>query len=408
MAARAISSPVPNGGGWLTGLAEDLLTREDVCLGVCFPLQKQPRVLSGKVGRLTYYGFPQNKNPAEYNGKTETYLKWILNDFRPDIVHIFGTEYPHALAMTKAFHNPHRTIVNLQGLCSVIALHYDAALPERVLKSHTLRDFVKRDGIRQQRKKFKKRGAFEIQALRNVNHVVGRTTWDRACALRINPEVCYHFCNETLRDSFYHAEWNLSGCEKHSIFVSQGGYPVKGLHFMLEAMPEIRKRYPDARLYVAGENIIKADTLRDKLRKRSYWVYIRKLIRNFGLEGSVIFTGELDERQMCRRLLKSHMFVLPSSIENSSNALGEAMLLGVPCVASNAGGTCDMIVDRSEGYVYPYDEPYMLAYYVCGIFGDDDLALKFSQNAREHALKTHDKEKNLSAMVDIYKGIMEE
>lgn len=43
-------------------------------------------------------------------------------------------------------------------------------------------------------------------------------------------------------------------------------------------------------------------------------------------------------------MLNANMFLLPSAIENSPNALGEAQMLGVPCVSSRVGGVEDMIL----------------------------------------------------------------
>ena len=94
------------------------------------------------------------------------------------------------------------------------------------------------------------------------------------------------------------------------------------------------------------------------------------------LERNVVFTGPLDEEKMCQRYLKSNVFVCPSSIENSPNSLGEAMVLGVPCVASDVGGVSDMLKHKEEGFVYQTDAPYMLAHYVCEIFENEVAILK--------------------------------
>ena len=118
------------------------------------------------------------------------------------------------------------------------------------------------------------------------------------------------------------------------------------------------------------------------------------------------FTGILYEKQMCERHLKSHVFVCPSSIENSPNSLGEAMILGVPCVASDVGGVADMLKHQEEGFVYQADAPYMLAHFVCEVFADDEIALQISVNARKHAMRTHDPEKNLKALLSIYEQII--
>jgi glycosyltransferase involved in cell wall biosynthesis len=111
---------------------------------------------------------------------------------------------------------------------------------------------------------------------------------------------------------------------------------------------------------------------------------------------------------MCKRFLKTHVFVSPSTIENESNSLSEAKILGTPCVASYVGGVTDRLEHGIDGFFYPANEPYMLAYYICQIFKDDDLALILSQNAREHAIKTHDKIINSERLIQIYKEILYE
>ena len=70
------------------------------------------------------------------------------------------------------------------------------------------------------------------------------------------------------------------------------------------------------------------------------------------------------------------------------------MLLGVPCVASYVSGIPDILKDKEEGFLYQHDAPYMLAHFICEIFKRDDLALKFSSNSRNRALKTHDRDEN--------------
>ena len=132
---------------------------------------------------------------------------------------------------------------------------------------------------------------------------------------------------------------------------------------------------------------------------------IESMIEGLGL-GNIHFTGILDEQEMCDRYLKSSVFVCPSSVENSPNSLGEAMLLGVPCVASCVGGIPDMLTHGKEGFMYQANAPHMLAHYVCRIFESDDLALSFSERARERALRTHNVEMNTRRLIEIYGEII--
>lgn len=395
-------------GGWLLGLSEVLSFSENTNLSVAFPHKgiKEYRKLSGE--RIDYYAFsPIKTDDAESTSNIELFQN-IINDANPNIVHIHGTELAHSLTMIKTCElNDVNSVISIQGLVSKIAKHMYASLPNKAIFGFTLRNFINRDNIFWMKKSFQKRGNNEIEALKRAFHIIGRTTWDRAVTKQTNPQAEYYFCNETLRGEFYKHQWSIDNCEKHSIFISQGQYTYKGVHYMLEAMPLILKRYPEAKVYIGGKDITKSNSMKDKILMTYYGMYIKKKIKNLRLERNVIFAGPLDEKKMCQRYLKSHVFVCPSSIENSSNSLGEAMMLGVPSVASAVGGIPDMLVDKEEGFLYQHDAPYMLAYYVCEIFERNDLALRFSKNARQHALKTHDKDENIRTLIEIYNNILE-
>lgn len=402
-----MQKPLNYSGGWLVALSSDLLKQKEITLTVCFPMMNEYKVMHSTKNNLNCFGFPQKRfHILKYNKELEKYFVYVLNETKPDVVHIFGTEYPHTLAMVNTCNKLNiKAVISIQGLVSIIAHHYMAFVPNYIQYRYTFRDFVKQDNLKQQQKKFEKRGEYETEAIRKVNNVIGRTTWDKACTTQINSNLRYHFCNEILRDEFYKHEWSLKNCEKHSIFMSQATYPIKGMHLMLDAMPNILKRFPDTKLYVAGSDLTKSDTLKDRLKKTYYAKYIQEIIQKYDLKNNVIFTKPLNEKMMCERYLKSNVFVCPSSIENSSNSIGEAMILGVPCVVSDVGGVSDMIRHKEEGYVYQADAPYMLAYYVIQVFENEDLSVDLSKKARKHALQTHNKQNNTRKLMEIYSEI---
>ena len=108
---------------------------------------------------------------------------------------------------------------------------------------------------------------------------------------------------------------------------------------------------------------------------------------------------------MCERYLKSHVFVSASSIENSSNSVAEAMLLGMPVIASAVGGIPDMLTDKKEGFLYQSDAPYMLAHYIMKLFDDDQISESCGQAARKRALYDHDQELNNQKLIEIYEKV---
>jgi glycosyltransferase involved in cell wall biosynthesis len=397
-------------GGWLVGLSNDLMQVPQIELAICFPTIKARGLTSGKINNMQYYCIPQNRNSfTKYDARTETLFMNVLSDYSPQIIHIWGTEFPHTLAMVKACKNvgiDRKVVISIQGLVSVIYRHYLKSLPNKICNRHSLRDFIRQDSLKQAQEKLRKRGIYEIEALKNVENIIGRTDWDRACTELINPKAKYYFCNETLRDEFYKHEWDINSCERNSIFMSQASSPIKGLHFMLEALSEIVKRYPNAHLYVAGNNITDTSSLFAKAKISAYGNYLKSLIQKYNLENNVTFTGGLNESQMCERYLRSHVFVSASTIENSPNSIGEAMILGVPVISSDVGGVKNLMIHEIDGFIYQHDAPYMLTHYISELFGNDALALRFSENARDHAMRTHNRDVNTQTLISIYNDII--
>ena len=102
--------------------------------------------------------------------------------------------------------------------------------------------------MRQQQNKFYQRAGNERQALLLTDHITGRTEFDRAETAKINPRANYYSMNETMRQEFYEGRWKPEQTECHSIFLGQGDYPLKGMHFLLEAMGRLKESYPDLKL----------------------------------------------------------------------------------------------------------------------------------------------------------------
>ena len=142
-----------------------------------------------------------------------------------------------------------------------------------------------------------------------------------------------------------------------------------------------------------------------KIYLNSYGKYLVELIKQYGLENNVSFLGFLNAEQMREQYLLANVFVSASSIENSPNSLGEAMILGTPCISSRVGGVHSIFSEGVDGIMYPYDEPYMLAAYIEKIFDDDVLAEEFSKASIIHANQTHNKEKNYQELMNIYNEI---
>lgn len=407
--AKHLDMETGNKEGWLSALSEKLLSLNDDFwhLGVCFPADESKADYKGDF-EVTAYGYPDDRaHPEIYPADLEKRFKEILDDFKPDVIHIFGTEYPHSLAVCKACSEPEKILIGIQGLCSVYAEHYFDGLPEALLDSTTLRDSLKNDNLRRQHEKFVTRGEYEKEAIRIAKNVTGRTDWDRYHTAQIHPGVRYHFMNETLRSNFYEGCWEFESCEKHSLFASQGDYPIKGLHLLLDVLGEVKKEYGDVKLYVAGNKITGEDSLKKKVLIGSYGKYILKKIKENDLESNVVFLGSLNAEEMKERYLKSNAFISPSVMENSPNSVGEAMLLSMPVISSDVGGVKNLLTDQKEGYIYPPLDLEAMKNAICRCFEENgtDRQKDMCNAAGEKARVTHDGDANYRRLLEIYESI---
>ena len=401
--------------GWLSGAAEKMLSPEEddgIELGISFPCsltENELTVTLDNGAQVRCFAFDEDlKNPQRYDPSLEIRFREIIDEFKPDIIHIFGTEFPHTLACARAWGKPDGMLIGIQGLCCVIGEKYLTGIPARAARFATFRDIVRHDSLKDQQRKFIKRGDNEKEALRLTGSITGRTVWDKEETAKINPDARYYPMNETMRQSFYKASWNRDNCAIHSIFLSQGDYPIKGMHFMLEAMPRILASFPDAMLYVAGNDIIHHGSFSENMKMSGYGRYLLGLIRKEHIGDHVVMLGMLDEEQISQQMLSSNVFVCPSVIENSPNSLSEAMLLGTPCVAANVGGIPDLMVGGQDGILYDPEDVDALADAVAEIFAKKEVSKLYSISAKKHAYVTHDPEVNFRRMLEIYKEIAED
>ena len=388
-------------GGWMLGAAKGLLEQGNIDLYVA-TVSSQVNTLTKLQGKsIIYFVIPLGKGNLRENKEYNTYWQKINSEVSPDIVHIHGTEYSHGYAYMLAC-GCDNVVVSIQGLKSAICDYYHYGITKsEIYKTITLRDLL-RGSIFQAQRSFKKSAKYEIDMLKSAKHIIGRTSWDKERTWAINPTANYHFCNETLREEFYDGSvWDYKKCNKHTIFLSQAGYPIKGLHQVLRAMPIILRHYPDAVIRVAGSDITRTERIRDYMHYTGYGKFINKLINKLNLRGKVIFTGNLNAAEMKSEYLSANVFICPSSIENSPNSLGEAQILGVPSIASYVGGIPDMMIGCEQN-LYRFEEVEMLAYKVCAVFEREDK----QHNMSSTALKRHDQKANSERLLTIYNEIM--
>lgn len=350
------------------------------------------------INGITYYVLP----------KKVTENDWIkvVSDFRPVVIHAYGTEKTHNMPLisSKQIHVP--IIISLQGILTQYERFYYGGIDVSILiRNITIRDII-RGTIFKERINFIKQSENEQWMLRNVSYVEGRSTWDRVSSLNINPALQYYHCPRLIREPFYTTHWDYSNIVKYSIFVHQGNYPIKGLHFVFEALPTILKKYPETKLYIAGNDILHKKTLKQKFLRNGYSKYLNSLYHKYNLESKVVFTGKMSAEEVAIFLSKMNVLLIPSVIENCPNSLAEGMLVGVPCVASYVGGNAELLNGGECGELYAFNEPLMLAESISNIFGSEELAKQYSEKGMVVARKRHNPKILIKTLLSIYDEII--
>jgi len=389
-----------NKEGWIEGLAESVKNEDSISLCIATVSPYVINLEYAEIDGIQFYCYPLKSNFNDY----KDYWERIDNEFQPDMVHIHGTESAHGYSYLK-FHKNKKNVVSIQGLVSICERYFYSGIDVKdIIKNISLLDIVKRVSVFDERKKFQVRGEIEKLYFSNVSHVIGRTVWDHSHSWAYNPEIEYHFCNETLRSCFYGKKWEYNNCEKHTIFASQASYPLKGFHMLIKSLPYVLREFPNTKVYVALAPVIFPDNFHDKLRMMGYTLYLNRLINKLKVKDNIQILGSLTAEEMCRMYLRSNVFALTSSIENSPNSLGEAQILGVPVISSNVGGVMEMTNNGDYADIYRFEEYEMLAYYICNLFrnGPDMDRISRGQLA---AKKRHDPVNNARQLLSIYKKI---
>lgn len=143
---------------------------------------------------------------------------------------------------------------------------------------------------------------------------------------------------------------------------------VKNYPSLIKAMAIVRDRYPNTKLFLAGEG-----PERNKLEP---------LISELALEQNVTLLGRRDDVPALMKLYD--IFVLPSFSEGLSNTLLEAMASGTPVVASRVGGNGEIVAEGISGYLYPSDDSQALSEVLVNLVADECKRTQMGRQARQH------------------------
>lgn len=387
-----------NGGGWIASLEQIVRQAPEVELGIAFHFASDK--FKNEQQGVTYYPMPQVEeskidklfHPDAIDARKLDLYRKVVDDFRPDIVQIFGSENDFGL-LCGSIGVP--IVIHMQGC---IPPCYNAVFPIDM----NIYDFFFTSGLTMRNRyiglrtkaAFKRNAEREIRAIQSCQYFMGRTAWDRSLIDLFNPSSQYFHCNEALRDSFLRGDkqWSYSA-SPHKTIVSVISTPwYKGLDLILKTA-QLLKRFTslDFEWQVYGVRDIRFFENKYKIK---------------AADVNVKIMGPVGKDVLVDALCSASCYVHSSYIDNSPNSLCEAQIIGVPVIATHVGGISTLVDDRHTGLLFPANAPYDLASMIKQIVHDEQLSTTLSLAERQEALRRHNPDAIRSTLIDIYRSII--
>ena len=403
LAAATLNMPVV-GGGWIESLERQVRQREGIDLAVAFNHGKEKLHKFSEAG-TTYYAIPDSRSRASvFIGRhlasdgddqlVDQYLA-VIEDFKPDIINIFGTEKSFGL-ITERIGIP--VVIHLQGILTMYERKYfpPGISKGTLLKRSDLKSLIKATSLFHQYRSFKA-AAFREQRIFAMNrYFMGRTDWDKRVTSILSPGAEYFTGNEILRPQFYTAQWKDKIRETKTFISTIQPNIYKGLETVLECAA-LLKNMPGFRFKWIIAGIPEEHTL-VKLFERRIGYRFRDV--------NVQLKGKMTADELLKAELDADVFVHPSHIDNSPNSVCEAMLIGMPVIATDTGGTGSLLNDGKEGVLIQDGDPHSLAGALLELSNDRSYAAQLGRNARERAGQRHAPEEITDNLLNIYFGLI--
>ena len=326
-------------GGWLISLEEEMKKAEDIQLSVAFFSSTEKRSFrydgvdyfpiyvpsaSSVIMRIINRYAPLEK----LDEKLLPAMLAVVKRVSPDLIHIHGTEERFGLIQDYVKDTP--ICFSIQGLMAPYERKFFSGMPYALASKHErIRDKIKRVSLKSNWQRYQFNARREEHFLKHSKYILGRTFWDKDITLALNQERKYFVVDEILRSPFYEKQWgkNNFGAGKMRLVSTMSSCIYKGFETVLETA-DLLKRFSkvDFEWNIIGfDNSDKLVDIAQKITKLEYNSLNIKLlgIRNADYVSDVI--------------AQSDIYVQVSHIENSPNSVCEAMIMGIPVIASFAG-----------------------------------------------------------------------
>jgi glycosyltransferase involved in cell wall biosynthesis len=403
LAAKAVNSSVV-GGGWIESLERYLRKRANIDLAVAF-IHGKERMNKFTEQGTTYYAIADTRSRARVFVKRhlascddaqliDSYLD-VIEDFKPDIINVFGTEKNFGLISERT---KVPVVIHLQGILTMLEKKWfvPGIGKKTLLACSSIKSLLRATSPLHEYYAYKSAAVREQRMFLMNRYFMGRTDWDKRVTDLLSPGSEYFTGNEILRREFYVAKWNKKAQESKTFISTIQPNIFKGLDTILECASILKKadRFP-FKWIIAG---IPEDHYVVRLFERKAGLRFKDV--------NVLLKGKMKADELLKAEMDADVFIHPSHIDNSPNSVCEAMLTGMPVIATCTGGTGSLLDDRKEGLLIPGGDAYSMAGALLELTSQPLFAAQLGQQARERAIRRHDPEEITDNLIAIYSELL--
>jgi glycosyltransferase involved in cell wall biosynthesis len=175
------------------------------------------------------------------------------------------------------------------------------------------------------------------------------------------------------------------------IFACRQLFPRKGIRFLVEAAAQLKPRFPDLKVVVAGDGFERPDLI--------------ALAERLGIARDVTFLGWVPNSELPQYYRAAAVSVIPSLEEGFGIPAAEAMGCETAVVASDAGGLPEVVEHGVTGLIVPRGDASALAGAIGELLADPDRRQRMGHAGRERALRLFDWDRSAEQFEQIYAGI---
>lgn len=386
---------VKNTGSWIEAL-EKIFRKylPEVELAIAF--EHHDDVFKVKRNNVIYYPIHIKRTASpqrNYELLRPYYLK-VVEDFRPDVVHCFGTERWHYGLLARDVNIPF--VIHIMGFMNI----YDP-MDEIVLHQHDYIKYFNYNPLKYliHKREYKTKAEnqeLEREVMRANKFFMGRTSWDENIVKYYADNGTYFHCEEAMREEIYDSpiHWSYHQRDKVRLITIGNAGSLKGNEMMLRAAWLLKNQF-----HFDFEWLYTSDDYK--------MGFFERLAGIHHLDVNIKLIGRLNASEIAQELANADFYVHPAIIDNSPNTVCEAQLIGVPVISTNAGGIPSLVEDGKTGFLYPYCEPHALAFRIMSLAEQKKLLESVSSMEMQKSRLRHDPSEIARCVVDIYRTIIQ-